>query len=103
MIFGRSTVQIMALITATLQFVKQVTPVLLPQIDPAAMGVVLDSLSALLAVWIAVLANTSTTPIGDPQLKANTMITVTDDAGTVIGHEPVPTPKKPAEPAVPED
>lgn len=93
MIFGRSTVQVMALITATLQFIKQVTPVMLPGLDPAALGVILDSVSALLAVYIAVLANSSTTPTADPQLKAGTMVRVTDESGTVVGHEPVPSPE----------
>lgn len=92
MIFGRSTIQIMALVTATIQFIKQVTPVMLPGLDPAAVSIVLDALSGVLAVYIAVLANTSTTPTADPQLKAGTMVRVTDAEGTVVGHLPVPEP-----------
>lgn len=93
MIFGRNTVQITALITATIQFIKQVTPVMLPGLDQAALGIFLDALSALLMVYIAVLANTSTTPTNDPQLKEGTMVRVTDDSGTVIAHTPVESPK----------
>lgn len=92
MIFGRSTIQIMALITATVQAIKQITPVMLPGVDPAAMSVVLDALSGVLAVYIAVLANTSTTPTGDPQLKAGTMVRVTDESGTVVAHTPIEGP-----------
>lgn len=98
MIFGRSTIQIMALVTATIQFIKQVAPVMLPGIEPGALSIVLDSLSGVLAVYIAVLANTSTTPTNDPQLKVGTMVRVTDESGTVIAHAPVPEPEKPAEP-----
>lgn len=93
MIFGRSTIQIMALVTATIQFIKQVTPVMLPGLDPAAVSVVLDALSGVLAVYIAVLANTSTTPTADPQLKAGTMVRVTDESGTVVAHAPIEAPE----------
>lgn len=95
MIFGRSTIQIMALVTATIQFIKQVTPVMLPGLDPAAVGVVLDALSGVLAVYIAVLANTSTTPVNDPQLKAGTMVRVTDAEGVVVAHSPIEVPEPP--------
>jgi hypothetical protein len=91
MILGRNTVQIMALVTATLQFVRQVTPVLLPGVDPNAMSVILDATSALLAVWIAVIANNSTTPVHDPQIEKDTLVRVTD-GGRVVAHVPITVP-----------
>jgi hypothetical protein len=48
--------------------------------------------TAFLGVLVAFIANTYTTPVNDPQLKAGTMVRVTDDVGTVVGHMPVPTP-----------
>lgn len=95
MILGRSTVQWTALITATLDFILVVIGVMFVDlVGPAT--ILLSGLGGLLGVYILFLANTSTTPTGDPQLKAGTMVRVTDDSGTVIGHEPVPTPPMPA-------
>lgn len=92
MIFGRSTQQIMAAIVITLQGLKQVIPVIAPGLDPAAVGTVLDYLTALAGAWILVLANTKTTPTDSPQLKANTTVSVVDEKGTRIGDVQLPTP-----------
>jgi hypothetical protein len=83
-ILGRNTVGWMAVVTAGINLVGLV----FPGIQPA----VLQGLSVLAAAIIALLANTSTTPTADPQLKQGTMVRVTDDTGTVIGHTPVPGP-----------
>ncbi len=98
MILGRSTVQWTALITAAGGLLQLLTVTLLPGMDPVVVATVVGAVVMFLGVFIAFLANTSTTPTGDPQLKAGTMVRITDDAGTMIGHEPVPTPP-PAPPA----
>jgi hypothetical protein len=95
MILGRNTVQWMAAITVTIQFLKQTIPVLFPGVDREVANTVLDGLTALIGAWILFLAGTSTTPTNDPQLKAGTMVRVTDESGTVVGHTPVPEPEKP--------
>ena len=101
MILGRSTVQWTAVITAAGGLAQVLIVTLLPGIDPVVVVTIIGSLIAFLAVFIAFLANTSTTPTDDPRLKANTMVQVTDNAGTVIGHAPVPTPgPAPVEPDV---
>ncbi len=92
MILGRETPQWIAIITGTLSFVQVLVGVLRPDIDQGQLALVLGSLGTLLAGYLAFLARTKTTPYDDPMLKANTQVTVTDDAGTVIGQAAVPTP-----------
>ncbi len=101
MILGRSTVQWLSLITALGGFLQVILPITL-SVDPALLGVVIGASTIFLGGVIAFIANTSTTPSDDPKLKANTMVQVTDNAGTVIGHAPVPTPAPaPVQPDVP--
>ena len=92
MILGRSTVQWMGLISAVAGLLQIVVPLLLPDVDPVTLTVVLGAATAFLGVFIAFLANTSTTPVADPQLKAGTMVRVTDESGTVIAHAPIEAP-----------
>jgi hypothetical protein len=91
MILGRSTPQWVGLITAVAGFLQVVLPLTIA-VDATVLSTILGSATALLGVFIAFLANTSTTPVNDPRLKAGTMVQVTDDEGTVIGHQPVPAP-----------
>ena len=93
MILGRSTVQWTALVAALSGFLQVIVPILAPDLDATVVSTILGAATLFLGVFIAFLANTSTTPTGDPQLKAGTMVRITDDAGTMIGHEPVPTPE----------
>jgi hypothetical protein len=74
-----------------------IVPIVAPHLDRQAVTTVLATAGVLIGAVIAFVANTSTTPTGDPQLKEGTMIRVTDEVGTVIGHSPVPGP----DPAVP--
>ena len=92
MILGRSTPQWLGLITAGGSLAQILIVQLLPDADPTVVATIIGSVGVFLGSFIAFLANTATTPTSDPQLKSGTMVRVTDEAGTVIGHEPVPTP-----------
>lgn len=92
MFLGRSTLQWTGLLSAAASLTQLLIVTLLPKVDAATVAVVLGAVTAFLGVLIAFIANTSTTPVNDPQLKAGTSIRVTDATGTVIGHMPVPTP-----------
>lgn len=101
MIFGRSTVIIMAAIVATMQFVKQAVQLAFPGLDPVAVSNLVDLMTAALGGWIAVLAHTSTTPTASPQLPFGTVVSATDPAtGVIVGHVAVPEPE--AAPVVPD-
>lgn len=89
MILGRSTVQWMGLISALTGLLQIVVPTLFPDVDARVLAVVLGAIASFLGVFIAFLANTSTTPVSDPQLKEGTMVRVTDETGTVVDHRPV--------------
>ena len=89
MILGRSTVQWVALITAASGLLQFVLPIALPDVDPVVLAVVLGAITSFLGVFIAFLANTSTTPVNDPQLKSGTMVRVTDEVGTVVDHRAI--------------
>lgn len=94
MFLGRSTPQWLGLITALTGVLQIVMPVVFPSIDPVQLVVVLGAITTGLGALIAFIANTSTTPVADPQLKVGTSIRVTDESGTLIGHSAVPTPSK---------
>ena len=96
MILGRSTPQWLGLITSAGSLAQVLIVQFLPGADPVIVATVIGAVGLFLGAFIAFLANTATTPSGDPELKEGTMIRVTDQAGTVIGHEPVPTPPAPA-------
>lgn len=90
MILGRNTQQWLGLISA---FVALLTVVLVQVgLDPVAVATILGAIGTFLGVLVAFIANTSTTPISDPQLKVGTSVRVTDESGTMIGHVQVPTP-----------
>lgn len=89
MIFGRSTVIIMAAIVSTMQFVKQGIFLAFPSVDQGAISTLVDLATGALGAWIVVLAGTSTTPTADPKLKDGTLVRVTDESGVVIAHEPI--------------
>ena len=95
MILGRSTVQWVSLFTAGGALAQVVIVNTVPDIDATLVATLIGAVITFLSTFVAFLANTSTTPSGDPQLKAGTMIRVTNDAGTMIGHTPVPTPDAP--------
>lgn len=95
MFLGRSTVQWTGLIAAAVSTLQVLLVVLVPDLDPVQVAVILGTIAGFLGVLIAFIANTSTTPIADPQLKAGTLVRVTDESGTVVGHLPVPTPEPP--------
>lgn len=86
MILGRNTQQWLGLITALAGLIQTIAPVILPGIDPGTLATVLGATTLFLGVLIAFVANTYTTPSNDPQLKAGTMVRVTDQGGTVIDH-----------------
>jgi hypothetical protein len=92
MILGRNTQQWLGLITAAAATIQTLVVVLLPEIDAGTVAVIIGAVVGFLGVLIAFIANNYTTPVADPQLKAGTMVRVTDEGGTVIGHEPVATP-----------
>ena len=92
MFLGRSTLQWTGLISAAGGLLQVLIVTMLPNVDATVVATIIGSAVAFLGVFIAFLANTATTPSADPQLKAGTMVRVTDDTGTVIGHLPVPTP-----------
>lgn len=89
MILGRSTPQWLGLITAAGSLAQVLIVQFLPDADPVVVATVIGAIGLFLGAFIAFLANTATTPTGDPQLKAGTMVRVTDEGGTVIGHTPV--------------
>lgn len=95
MFLGRSTVQWTGLISAVVAALQILIPIWFPGVDPVQVATTLGTIGILLGVLIAFIANTSTTPVADPQLKEGTMVRVTDATGTVIGHTPVPTPAPP--------
>lgn len=97
MILGRSTIQWTGLVSATTALIQVMIVTLAPGLDPVAVATILGSITVFLGVLIAFVANSSTTPTADPQLKAGTMVRVTDDGGTVIGHLPVPMPDVPVD------
>ncbi len=92
MILGRSTPQWIGMITAAGGLLQVLIVSLIPNVDAVLVATIIGSAVTFLGVFVTFLANTSTTPSADPQLKAGTMIRVTNDQGTVIGHEPVPAP-----------
>ena len=92
MILGRSTPQWLGLITAAGSLTQLLIVQFVPGVDPTTVATVIGAVGIFLGSFIAFLANTSTTPSADPQLKEGTMIRVTNESGTVIGHEPVPPP-----------
>lgn len=93
MIFGRSTVIIMAAIVATMQFVKQGLFLMFPGVDQGTVSTMVDLLTGALGAWIAVLAGTSTTPTADPRLPYGTVVQATDPkTGVIVGHVQVPEP-----------
>lgn len=92
MILGRHTTAWVSLITALGGLVQLLLVTFAPSLDPTAVATVIGAVVTFLGVFLAFLANTATTPTADPQLQAGTMVRVTDDSGTVIGHEPVPQP-----------
>lgn len=89
MFLGRSTMQWMGLISSLTGFLQIVVPTVFPEIDAKVLAVVLGSMTVFLGALIAFIANTSTTPINDPQLKEGTLVRVTDDAGTVVDHRAI--------------
>lgn len=91
MILGRSTPQWVALIGAAAVLVQVLIVNLAPGLDPAIVATVIGSVVGFLNVFLAFLAGTSTTPTSDPQLKAGTLVRVTDEVGTMIGHAAVPS------------
>ena len=94
MFLGRSTPQWLGLITAVTGALQIALPILLPGVDPVQLTVVLGAITAILGALIAFIANTSTTPIKDPQLVEGTSVRVTNQAGTVIGHSTVASPSQ---------
>lgn len=92
MFLGRSTVQWTGLITTGVMTVQVLIVTLVPNVDPVAVATILGAIGGFLGVLIAFIANTSTTPVGDPQLKVGTSVRVTDESGTVIGHSQVAQP-----------
>lgn len=92
MFLGRSTPQWLGLITALGSLSQVLIVQFLPGADPVVVATVVGAVGLFLGTLIAFLANTATTPIKDPQLQEGTMVRVTDDNGTVIGHAPVPQP-----------
>lgn len=82
MILGRSTVQWTALISAGLGLLQLVIQLTMPQLSDEA-AVILPALGVFLGVFIAFLANTSTTPVSDPILPSGTTVTVQDTSEKV--------------------
>lgn len=81
---GRSTIQWLGLIAVLLQILKQFIP---DELDAARLAV--DFLTAVDAALITWVAQTSTTPVNDPQLKVGTLVRMTDAGGTMIDHKPL--------------
>lgn len=67
------------------------TVTLAPGVDPVVVATVIGAVTGFLGVAIAFIAQTSTTPISDPQLKSGTMVRIVDptDGKTVIDHAPI--------------
>jgi hypothetical protein len=95
MFLGRSTPQWLGLITSAGSLAPVLIVQFLPGADPVIVATIIGAVGLFLGAFIAFLANTATTPVDDPQLKAGTMVRVSDASGTVIGHEPVPEPTVP--------
>jgi uncharacterized membrane protein len=93
MLLGRSTVQWVGLISALLATIQTVVLVAFPEVDGEQVALILGAIGSVLGVLVAFIANTSTTPVNDPQLKQGTQIRITDESGTVIGNAPVPRPE----------
>lgn len=93
MILGRSTVQWTALITAAGGLVQLLIVTLLPDVDATMVATLIGAVITFLGVFIAFLANTATTPISDPILKAGTSVRVqdTDDHVVIQPTPPGPT------------
>lgn len=98
MFLGRSTIQWTGLLSTLASTIQVLVVTLIPSVDPVQVAIILGALTGFLGVLIAFIANTSTTPTADPQLKAGTMVRVTDESGTMIGHAPIEAPVQPAEP-----
>ena len=96
MFLGRNTIQWTALIGSFVSALQIILPIIAPTVDPVQIATILGTIGVLLGALIAFIANSSTTPVGDPQLKEGTIVRVTNEAGTIIGHEPVPSPTTPA-------
>jgi hypothetical protein len=92
MFLGRSTIQWTGLISAAVSTLQVLIVTLVPGVDPVAVAVVLGTIGGFLGVLIAFIANTSTTPVKDPQLVEGTSVRVTNAAGTIIGHSTVQSP-----------
>lgn len=90
MILGRNTQQWMGLVTSIIGFIGLVIGVAFPGLlGPAT--IILNGLTGVLGVFILFIAKVYTTPVSDPRLVAGTMIDITDSAGTVVAHAPVPS------------
>lgn len=83
MILGRSTVQWTALISSTLAFIQLLIQLALPAWADEA-GIILPALGILLGVYIAFLANTQTTPVKDPVLPVDTVVSVQGTEDKVV-------------------
>ena len=96
MILGRSTVQWTGLIVATLGLIQILAQVLYPD-AASSVAIVLAALGSVACVYVSFLANTATTPISSPQLKAGTEVAVLDAAGKTTGDTVtvMPTPPGP--------
>ena len=92
MILGRSTVQWTALITAAGGLVQFLAVHLVPDVDATVVATIIGGVVAFLGTFIAFLANTATTPISDPVLRAGTSVKVqgTDDRVTIRSTPPGP-------------
>lgn len=94
MLLGRNTQIWLGAISGTLAFVQVAIVTLVPGVDPVAVATIMGAAGVMLGGWIAVLANTATTPVHDPQLEEGTLVRVTDHEGRMIGHTPVPAPNE---------
>lgn len=95
MFLGRSTPQWLALISTVAGATQTLILLLVPALDPVAVGLAIGAIVAILGAILVFLANTATTPVKDPQLVVGTAVRVTDESGTVIGSANVPTPTQP--------
>lgn len=99
MILGRSTPQWLGLITAAGSLAQVLTVQFVPGADPVVVATVVGAVGLFLGAFIAFLANTATTPIGDPILPADTVVRVqgTKDTVTIQPTPPGPTGDEDAE------